>query len=49
MTGRFREVLAAQPAPWVEITGTPDERLATALGHVDALLSRGWDLADPLG
>ena len=49
MTQRFREVLAAQPAPWVEVTGTHDERLAAALGHVDALLARGWDLADPLG
>ncbi len=49
MTERFREVLAAQPAPWLEVRGTPSERLRTAVGHVDALLARGWDLADPLG
>lgn len=48
MTARFREVLAAQPAPWVEVRGSRSERLATALGHVAALLARGWDLAPPL-
>ncbi len=49
MTGRFREVLAAQPAPWVEVDGPPQERLRRAVELVDALLLRGRPLADPLG
>jgi len=49
MTRRFREVLAAQPAPWLEVTGSPTERLTAATAAVEALLHRGWELADPLG
>ena len=49
MTARFREVLAAQPAAWVEVSGQHEARLAAAVAAVDALLARGWDLADPLG
>lgn len=49
MTGRFREVLAAQPAPWVELDGPRQERLRRAVERVDALLARGHVLADPLG
>jgi NadR type nicotinamide-nucleotide adenylyltransferase len=48
MQGRFREVVAASGVPWVEVSGTPDQRLATAVAAVDGLLARGWDLADPL-
>lgn len=49
MTGRFREVLAAQGIPWIEVTGARDERLRQAIAAVDDLLARGWGLADPLG
>ena len=49
MTERFREVLAGQPAPWIEVSGSREARLAAAVEAVNALLARGWDLADPLG
>ncbi|MBR7838358.1 AAA family ATPase [Actinospica durhamensis] len=49
MTGRFREVLAAQGTPWIEVTGSREERLTRAVAAVDDLLARGWGLADPLG
>ena len=49
MTGRFREVLAAQPVPWLELRGDREARLGQALQAVDLLLARGWGLADPLG
>jgi NadR type nicotinamide-nucleotide adenylyltransferase len=48
MTGRFRELLAAGPVPYHEVTGSPAERLATALTACDAVLAVGWGLADPL-
>lgn len=44
----FRAALDAQPAPWVELTGDREERLARATAEVDALLARGWDLAPSL-
>ena len=49
MTGRFRELLAAQPAPWIEVSGARNERLHAAAVAVETLMSLGWDLADPLG
>lgn len=49
MTGRFREVLAAQPAPWIEVSEAREDRLCVAVAAVEALMSRGWELADPLG
>lgn len=49
MTGRFREILAAQGIPWIEVAGSRDERLGQAIAAVDDLLARGWGLADPLG
>ena len=49
MTGRFRELLAAQPVPWIEVEGDRSARLRQALAAVDALLAEGWNLADPLG
>jgi nicotinamide riboside kinase len=52
MTARFRDVLAAHQAatgvPYLELTGSRDERLARAIHACDALLARGWPLADPL-
>jgi HTH-type transcriptional repressor of NAD biosynthesis genes len=49
MTSRFRDVLASQPAPWVEVRGSRAVRLAEALAAVDQIIEDGWDLADPLG
>jgi nicotinamide riboside kinase len=49
MTGRFREVLAAQAVPWIEVAGSRPARLRRALRAVDELLAGGWGLADPLG
>jgi len=49
MTGRFREVLATQPAPWVEIRGSRAVRMERAVAAVDQLIARGWSLKDPLG
>ncbi|OBG79950.1 cytidyltransferase [Mycobacterium sp. E802] len=34
MQDRFRETLAAQPVPWIEVRGTPAQRTATALDAV---------------
>lgn len=34
MHRRFREVLAEQPTPWLEVTGTIDQRLRTALAAI---------------
>ncbi|KQY20679.1 cytidyltransferase [Cellulomonas sp. Root485] len=48
MQDRFREVLAAQDAPWVELRGTPDDRLAEALALVEPLGRRPRWLAEPM-
>lgn len=48
MQDRFREVLAAQGAPWVELRGAPDERLAQALALVEPLRDRPRWVAEPL-
>jgi HTH-type transcriptional regulator, transcriptional repressor of NAD biosynthesis genes len=48
MTGRFREVLAAQSAPWELLTGDYATRLRAAVGACDDLLARGWSFAPPL-
>ncbi len=42
MHGRFREVLAGQETPWLEVRGTRDERLALATARIDALLASPW-------
>jgi NadR type nicotinamide-nucleotide adenylyltransferase len=42
MTGRFREVLDAQPVPWRVLTGGWAERLRVAVRACDDLLARGW-------
>lgn len=49
MTGRFREVLSAGTAPWLEVRGSRSERLERAVAAVDAVLPDRWHLADPLG
>ena len=51
MQERFREVLAAQAgagAPWVELRGTREERLAEAVRLVDALVATPRWVADPM-
>lgn len=47
MTGRLRERLAEVGVPTIELGGPHGDRLAAAVAAVDALLARGWDLADP--
>lgn len=49
MTQRFRDVLASQGTPWIEVRGDRTKRLRDALEAVDATLAAGWGLADPLG
>lgn len=49
MTRRFRDVLAAQDVPWIEVRGDRRERLRRSLERIDTLLASGWNLADPLG
>ncbi len=48
MQRRFREVLSAQDVPWIELHGTPDERLREAADAVRAHLVFAWDFALPL-
>ncbi|WP_431936908.1 AAA family ATPase [Micromonospora sp. RP3T] len=48
MTGRFRVELAASGVPVVELRGTHEERLATAVAAVEDLLAAGWAFTDPV-
>jgi HTH-type transcriptional repressor of NAD biosynthesis genes len=48
MTGRFREVLAAQAVPSLVLTGPFRARLRTALAACDGLLAQGWSWHPPL-
>lgn len=48
MTGRFRETLAAQQAPWRVLTGSYATRLRAAVAACDGLLAEGWSFAPPL-
>jgi nicotinamide riboside kinase len=48
MTERFREKLSAQRVPWLELRGSPTERLAAALAAVDEALDSAWRFALPL-
>jgi NadR type nicotinamide-nucleotide adenylyltransferase len=48
MTCRLRERLATVGVPTVELAGAHGDRLAEAVVAVDALLARGWELADPI-
>lgn len=49
MQQRFRDVLAEQDVPWLEVRGPAAVRLADTVARVERLLRRGWDLAPPLG
>ncbi|MFL6052921.1 MAG: AAA family ATPase [Actinoallomurus sp.] len=48
MSDRFREELDRRGLPYVLVTGTHEDRLATAVTAIDALLEKGWTFADPL-
>ncbi|MFF5034019.1 AAA family ATPase [Nocardia salmonicida] len=48
MTERFRTELTRTGRRFTMLTGPPEQRLATAVAAVDALLAEGWDIADPL-
>ncbi len=48
MQQRFRDELAAQPVPWLEVAGTVAERLEAALPAVTHALAAAHRLADPL-
>jgi len=48
MHTRFREMLDAQPAPWIEVSGSRAQRVTTAVDGVTAMLDRGWGIAAPL-
>ncbi|AGZ38753.1 AAA family ATPase [Actinoplanes friuliensis] len=48
MTGRFREVLAAQGVPWRVLTGSYGDRLRAAVAACDEVLASGWSFAPPL-
>ena len=49
MTDRFREALEKSGTRWIEVRGNRAARLVRAIAAVDEELSRGWDLAAPLG
>lgn len=48
MTDRFRAELTRTGRRFVEITGTREQRLATAVAAVDELLASGWHFNPPL-
>ncbi|MFD6419100.1 AAA family ATPase [Streptomyces sp. NPDC060194] len=48
MTDRFRSELACTGRPFITLTGPHEQRLATAVAAVDALLAADWGIADPL-
>ncbi|MFI5841403.1 AAA family ATPase [Catenuloplanes sp. NPDC051500] len=47
MTGLFRAHLATSGVPVVELRGSHETRLAIAVAACDALLNKGWSLAEP--
>jgi HTH-type transcriptional regulator, transcriptional repressor of NAD biosynthesis genes len=48
MGQRFRDELNAQAIPWIEVHGSPEQRLTTALHAVDDLMSSYWNFSSPL-
>lgn len=48
MTGRFEDALTDTGRKFVVLEGSLEERVATALSAIDALIDEGWALADPL-
>lgn len=48
MAERFRDVLADQPVPWIEVRGSRAERLARAVPAVRQAVARALTFADPI-
>lgn len=48
MQQRFRDELAAQEVPWIELRGGVEERVAQARPLIDAALEKAFDFAIPL-
>ena len=48
MQQRFREVLAGQGVPWLEVRGTVDERVRAVRPAIDAALGAARTFAPPL-
>lgn len=48
MTGRFRELLDDSGVPWVQLTGSPQRRLASAVARVDELVAGGIPIGPSL-
>jgi HTH-type transcriptional repressor of NAD biosynthesis genes len=48
MTERFRDELTRTGREFIVISGSREERLATAVAAVDQLIGKGWDFAPPL-
>ncbi|MEC5184183.1 HTH-type transcriptional repressor of NAD biosynthesis genes [Cryobacterium sp. MP_3.1] len=48
MQHRFRQALAGQDVPWLEVTGSVPERLAQAAVAIDRMLAGVFDFALPL-
>ena len=49
MTDRFRQILTERVrSPWLEVRGSPQERVAAALERIDILCRHRWNFADPL-
>jgi len=48
MQQRFRDTLAAQAVPWVEVTGSVPERVDQSAGHIDRMLAGSFQFALPL-
>ncbi|MGO2519312.1 MAG: AAA family ATPase [Microbacterium sp.] len=48
MQQRFREVLAAQPAPWIEVTGSVERRIDAIMRQIPPLLAAHLQFGVPL-
>jgi HTH-type transcriptional repressor of NAD biosynthesis genes len=48
MQQRFRDVLAGQPVPWLEVTGSVPDRVEQARAAIDRMLASAFDFALPL-
>jgi HTH-type transcriptional repressor of NAD biosynthesis genes len=48
MQQRFRDVLAGQPVPWLEVTGSVPDRVEQAAAAIDRMLAGAFDFALPL-
>src|SRR5690606_28987372 len=48
MQDRFREVLADQPVPWLEVRGSVAERVAAAVPAVEEAVAAATRFATPL-